>query len=313
MGEMPPRYDTPREGTRSRAERRFAMWSWSAAADSAVSGQGGQRPVRASGRWVYDRVVTELTLVAIDWSGRLDDKGQTTWMAVVEDGVFGRLENGRSRPELRDELIRLRGESGQLIAGIDFAFGFPQWYATAKGWTCGRDIWRAAHRDGESWLTTETAPFWGRTTRRPHHPGDPLRHTEHAVDGSPRSVFQIGGAGAVGTGSIRGMQVLHELAEAGFTIWPFDPAGDATIIEIYPRLLTGKVVKSSAQARLHHLVHYPQDELPDLFRGMAAATEDAFDAAVSALEMARARDALRRLPDGDDTDRIEGRIWTHRP
>jgi hypothetical protein len=43
---------------------------------------------------------------------------------------------------------------------------------------------------------------------------------------------------------------------------------------------------------------------------MAAATDDAFDAAISALEMARVRDALRRLPDGDDIDRIEGRIWS---
>lgn len=79
----------------------------------------------------------------------------------------------------------------------------------------------------------------------------------------------------------------------------------------YPRLLTGTVVKSSAQACLQHLnAHYPKDELPDLFRGMAAATEDAFDAAVSALEMARAHDALHRLPDGDYIDRIEGRIWS---
>jgi hypothetical protein len=85
---------------------------------------------------------------------------------------------------------------------------------------------------------------------------------------------------------------------------------DATIIEIYPRLLTGKVVKSSAQACLQHLERqYQSDELPDLFRGMAAATEDAFDAAASALEMARARDELCNLPDGDDVDRIEGRIW----
>jgi hypothetical protein len=74
------------------------------------------------------------------------------------------------------------------------------------------------------------------------------------------------------------------------------------------------VVKSSAQACLRHLnAHYPKDELPDLFRGMAAATEDGFDAAVSALEMVRARNALRRPPDGDDIDRIEGRIWTHLP
>jgi hypothetical protein len=81
-----------------------------------------------------------------------------------------------------------------------------------------------------------------------------------------------------------------------------------------PRPYTGKVVKSSAPACLQHLnAHYPENELPDLFRGMAAATGDAFDAAVSALEMARARDALRRLPDGDDIDRIEGRIWSHLP
>lgn len=253
-------------------------------------------------------------LVAIDWSGRLDDTGRTTWMAVIEDGVFRRLENGRSRPELRDELIRLRDRTARLVAGIDFAFGFPQWYAKANGWTCGRDIWRAACRDGESWLISATGPFWGRTTTRPQHPGDPLRQTEHETGGSPRSIFQIGGAGAVGTGSVRGMRVLHELAEAGFAIWPFEPAGDATIIEIYPRLLTGKVVKSSARACLQHLnAHYPKDEMPDLFRGMAAATEDAFDAAVSALEMARAHDVLCHLPDGDDIDRIEGRIWSPLP
>ena len=253
-------------------------------------------------------------LVAIDWSGRVDDRGRTTWMAVIEDGVFRRLENGRSRPELRDELIRLRDRTARLVAGIDFAFGFPQWYAKANGWTCGRDIWRAACRDGESWLISATGPFWGRTTTRPQHPGDPLRQTEHETGGSPRSIFQIGGAGAVGTGSIRGMRVLHELAEAGFAIWPFEPAGDATIIEIYPRLLTGKVVKSSARACLQHLnAHYPKDEMPDLFRGMAAATEDAFDAAVSALEMARAHDVLCHLPDGDDIDRIEGRIWSPLP
>jgi hypothetical protein len=127
-----------------------------------------------------------------------------------------------------------RNARPRTVAGIDFAFGFPQWHATANGWTCGRDIWRAAYRDGGSWLTCESAPFWGRTTKRLPHPGARLRRTEQAIvanGGSPRSVFQIGGAGAVGTGSIRGMRILHELAEAGFTIWPFDPAGDAAIIE----------------------------------------------------------------------------------
>jgi hypothetical protein len=89
--------------------------------------------------------MTELMVVAIDWPGRLDDKGRATWMAVIRDGVFCVLENGRSRPEVRDELIRLRRMSGRLVVGIDFAFGFPQWYAEANDWRCGRDIWRAAH------------------------------------------------------------------------------------------------------------------------------------------------------------------------
>jgi hypothetical protein len=169
-------------------------------------------------------------------------------MAIVEDGVFCVLENGRSRPEVRDELIRLRRMSGRLVVGIDFAFGFPKWYADANGWRCGRDIWRAAHRDGESWLISGAAPFWGRTTKRPQHSGPALRRTEQAVGGSPRSIFQIGGAGAVGTGSIRGMCVLDELADAGFAVWPFEPAGEATIIEIYLRLFTGKVVESSVRA-----------------------------------------------------------------
>jgi hypothetical protein len=255
--------------------------------------------------------MTKVTVVAIEWSGRSDGGGRTTWMAVIEDGTFRRLENGRSRPEVCDELIRLRSISDRLVVGIDFAFGFPRWYAEANGWTCGRDIWRAAYRDGESWLRTEEAPFWGRTTKRPPHPGEALRRTEQEVAGAPRSIFQIGGAGAVGTGSIRGMGVLHELAEAGFAVWPFESAGGATIIEIYPRLFTGKVVKSSVQACMHHLnAQYPSGELPDLFRGMAAATEDAFDAAVSALKMAPASDALCCLPGGDDVDRIEGRIWS---
>jgi hypothetical protein len=263
--------------------------------------------------WVrqgYDAAVPKLTTVAIDWSGRADDRGRTTWLAAVEDGTFRRLENGRSRAEVRDELLRLRRRSERLVVGMDFAFGFPRWYADENGWTCGPDIWRAAYRDGEAWLAAGAAPFWGRTTKRPEHPGDPLRRTEREVGGSPRSVFQIGGAGAVGTGSVRGMQVLHQLAEAGFSVWPFEPAGDATIIEIYPRLFAGKVVKSSSRACLRHLdARYSRDELPDLFRGMAAATEDSFDAAISVLEMARARDALCRLPDGDDVDHIEGRIW----
>jgi hypothetical protein len=87
----------------------------------------------------YDPAVSEFMLVATDWSGRSNDTGSTTWMAIIEDGVFRVLENGRSRPEVRDQLIGLRRMSRRLVVGIDFAFGFPQWYADANGWRCGRD------------------------------------------------------------------------------------------------------------------------------------------------------------------------------
>ena len=36
----------------------------------------------------------------------------------------------------------------------------------------------------------------------------------------PKSTFQIGGAGAVGTGSLRGMPHLLTLREAGCAVWP---------------------------------------------------------------------------------------------
>jgi hypothetical protein len=77
-------------------------------------------------------------------------------------------------------------------------------------------------------------------------------------------------------------------------------------------LFTGKVVKSSAQAYLQHLnAHYPKGELPDFFHGMAAATEDASDARYQRWRWRGHATHCACRPDGDDMDRIEGRIWTH--
>jgi hypothetical protein len=131
--------------------------------------------------------------------------------------------------------------------------------------------------------------------------------------GRPKSVFQIGGAGAVGTGSIRGMVALHALREAGFAIWPFDDPRDATVAEIYPRLFTGPVVKSSANRRRDHVEAYYPD-VPPAMRARLAASEDAFDAAISAIEMSRHIDQLDALPRiSDPVLRIEGAIWAPTP
>jgi hypothetical protein len=166
---------------------------------------------------------------------------------------------------------------------------------------------------GEDWLSACVTPFWGRPgTRRPDLPAH-FRRAElevPAVGGTrPKSVFQIGGSGAVGTGSVRGMRLLHQLHRAGFSIWPFDPPGCPCVIEIYPRLLTGPVKKSNAAAR----VRYLDERHPHLqaeHRATAAGSEDAFDAAVSALVMARHVNDLSVLPAIDDPQlRREGMIW----
>ena len=72
---------------------------------------------------------------------------------------------------------------------------------------------------------------------------------------TPKSVFQIGGSGSVGTASLRGMPMLLTLRKAGFRIWPFDSpaAGQPLVVEMYTRLNTGPVHKSNPAARAAYL------------------------------------------------------------
>jgi hypothetical protein len=165
-------------------------------------------------------------------------------------------------------------------------------------------VWAAVAERGEELL--REPPFWGRNGPRPALAGDALRQTERQV-GTAKSVFQVGGAGAVGTGSIRGMPWLLAL---GFTVWPFDEPGWPRVVEIYPRaLVRGRVNKSRWSARHAYLLErFPEQPEPLLER--AAGSEDAFDAAVSALVMAEHEDALAELRRPEDPVVVlEGAIW----
>ncbi|HSR25927.1 MAG TPA: hypothetical protein VLW53_20410, partial [Candidatus Eisenbacteria bacterium] len=184
--------------------------------------------------------------------------------------------------------------------GLDFAFSLPLWFLDRCGFEHGMAVPEAV---AEGWLRDCPPPFWCRYGRRrgsePQH-----RLTELEVAPNARSVFQIGGAGAVGTGSLRGFPLLRRLRAEGFAIWPFDPPRLPAAVEIFPRLLTGPVVKSRASERERHLRErrWPVG---------AAVTEDAFDAAVSALVMDRNAARLAALPaESDPVIRREGRIWT---
>ena len=81
----------------------------------------------------------------------------------------------------------------------------------------------------------------------------PHRDLCAAAGSQPKSVFQLVGGGQVGRGSLYGMQALHRLAAAGFRIWPFDEGGLPLVVEVFPRLLTGLVIKSRQSERERYL------------------------------------------------------------
>jgi hypothetical protein len=244
---------------------------------------------------------------AVDWSGKGARAPESIWLAEAAHGRLTDLLGGWSRGDVIDEVIARAGDTAAVV-GLDFAFSFPRWWCEENGWSTGRDVWQAAARDGETWLNACSFPFWGRPTKRNQHEPDRLyrRTDREVVAGSPKSVFQIGGAGAVGTGSIRGMPYLLRLADAGFTVWPFDDAGRRSVVEIYPRALTGPVIKGSWRARHGHMFEHFGDQDAALLE-RAAGSEDAFDAAVSALVMSTHDATLERTT--DPSYRIEGRIW----
>ena len=107
------------------------------------------------------------------------------------------------------------------------------------------------------------------------------------------------------------MRYLPKLQENGFSIWPFHERkrSRSLLIEIYPRLLTGPVNKSDFDVRETHVANlYPW--IDETFKCKAASTEDAFDAAVSAVVMSRKLNEIFTLTKSQKSIHlIEGKIW----
>ena len=289
-------------------------------------------------------------VVAVDWSG---DKGpgqrKKIWAGVwtrAGDGGSVRLESGRTREELTAWLMELAAETPRMVVGIDLCFSYPAWFLQEHGCADVFDFWRkVAAGKGEEWLGTTEAErdvrFWGRPHRRPaEFSGDQLYRMMRETDWDnkigpglpggdparaalmrgvqPKSPFQIGGSGSVGTGSLRGMEWLLRLKDAGWRVWPFEDFTDGTplLVEIYTRLLTGPVKKANAAARAVYLEARQVGDA-ELYGGLpegvvrdALGSEDGFDALVSCLEMVRWRSefaGLRRTE--DERLRLEGITW----
>jgi hypothetical protein len=259
-------------------------------------------------------------VIAVDWSGRVTGASRHLWLAEARDRALVRLECGRTREQLLEHLVAITRDDEPIVVGLDFSFSLPAWFLDERGLGDGPALWELARHEGETWLRDCPPPFWGLPGRRNRHGREPLRTTERtlAVGGIvPKSTFQIGGAGAVGTGSVRGWPHLRVLRDAGYAIWPFDDPSARVeprqvVVEVWPRLCTGPVVKSDPLARVDHL----EARLPQVqgrVRDLMAASEDAFDAGFTALGMAAHAHELARLTAPEPTVPAiaarEGWVW----
>ncbi|MDQ1467823.1 MAG: hypothetical protein QOH10_2238 [Actinomycetota bacterium] len=254
------------------------------------------------------------TCIAIDWSGDATDAGQRRKIvaATVRDGLVTDVSSGRTRAEVA-RWLNVRPTGATTFIGFDFSFSVPHWFARSLGCGSVDAVWALVAERGERWLRECAPPFWGRpATRCRLETPDRYRACEQRLRArhrQPKSVFQIGGAGAVGTGSVRGMPWLAWLRARGLAIWPFDGIGACTAFEVYPALFAA-VAKHDSAGRAAHLDRLPSTVLGGRDREAAIASDDAFDAVVSALAMWERRDELASLKAA--TDRIaaiEGDIW----
>jgi hypothetical protein len=250
-----------------------------------------------------------MRFVAADWSGAARAEQRHLWMAEV-DG-FARPV-ARLAPYTRlgacEHLLDLAEADGDLTVGLDFGFSFPAWFLAEQGIGSGAELWADGARL-EGWLQRCAPPFWGKPGRsRPDlTPGQHWRRTELAAVTRPKSVFQVGGAGSVGTASLRGMPILDRLRGAGFSIWPFDPPRHPLVMEVWPRLAIGPLIKRRPERRRAWL-EGEGATLPAEVLASAQGSEDAFDATVAAIALARGFDG--KLPGvADVTLRREGWIW----
>jgi hypothetical protein len=251
--------------------------------------------------------------VVVDWSGARSGAAQRIWLGHVRAGRLFALRNGRTREHVIDHLLTLRTECPEgLMVGLDFSFSFPLWFLESQGYADISAVWDGVAHEGPQWLARCEPPFWGRPGRPKPSLPEHLRDAEKrlvAPGVHPKSVFQIGGAGTVGTGSIRGMPLLRLLRLGGFGIWPFDPPSAYQVVELYPRLMTGPVHKRNAMARANYLDACQWQLRPEHTQSMLK-SEDAFDAGVSALVLAEQQPEAPHLPPSIDPQiLLEGDIW----
>jgi hypothetical protein len=243
----------------------------------------------------------------VDWSGAADPRAaaRAIWCAVVDDGRLVGLESGRGRAETTSHLIALAAEEPETVIGLDFCFSAPAWFLDEHRMRSAGELWRWAARQADqdpAFVRGLGPPFWGPGVRpRPQLGGDPLRITDHEVAApgvQPSSFFRISGPGSVGAQSLLGMPELLVLCDAGIGVWPFDPPRLPVAIEVFPRSIARAVSPDHAHLQgdaMRHAMVTREERAFGAFAPIVADNQDAFDAAIVALALARATDLDQQL------------------
>jgi molybdopterin-guanine dinucleotide biosynthesis protein B len=250
----------------------------------------------------FDRVIV------VDWSGRgtpspARESKDAIWIGTC-DAAGETQTYHRTRHAAMERVRALFSEGGRQLAGFDFPMGYPAGLARRL---TGRDDARALHgwladhvldapdntnnrfeiAAGINRLLGGQGPFWGCPKQRPR-PGLPsLKTVDYAALGldekrrverenpPAKPVWQLLGAGSVGSQALLGIPAVHRLAAlTGAAVWPFEPPRDLTLAEVYPSLLakavaaSGDPIPDRAQVRLLARALYNlsrQDRLAPLF------------------------------------------------
>lgn len=194
--------------------------------------------------------------VGIDWSGAKGVRHRGIAVAVAEVGrsapalVAPPSPAGWARGEVANFLEAL---PGRVLAGFDFSFAPP--FVSRGAYLPGMDtagdgpgFWRhvdalSDDRDyGAAGFMAGAARghFWMGAADGAKADFLHFRVCEQrfnaAGGGKASTLFDCVGAAQVAKASFAGMRVLNRLRQ-GFAVWPFDPPGERTIVEIYTRAM----------------------------------------------------------------------------
>ncbi|WP_415921354.1 molybdopterin guanine dinucleotide synthesis [Tateyamaria sp. SN6-1] len=217
------------------------------------------------------------TVIIVDWSGgnqgSVKPKADAIWACVARDGAVAPPVYLRHRQAaeswLAETLTAEQAAGRRVLAGFDFPFGYPEGFATAL---TGRadpfalwDWFEARVMDSPTGnnrfeLAGEInarfggrGPFWGNAgprdvdglprTKKEYANRFPERRKAETQARGAFTLWQLAGAGAVGSQTIMGLPVLNRLRKrfgGAVAVWPFEPlAPPVSLVEVWPSLMVG--------------------------------------------------------------------------